>query len=159
MRSNHFDATRARVLRGVLLGAMLLAGAVQSTQAGGGCVAVQLASPFLLPDGSLHPAGKLTLCTIRDYSPIQSFPELRVNGVAVGYVIGLRRGREGPPPADPLVYFRKTAAGELALIGYTAARGSKMITHVLDRDPRLMMASRERTAPDPSWIVVAAMRD
>lgn len=154
MRSNHLEFMRV-----VVLGAMLLAGTVPSTRAGGGCISVQLSSPFLLPDGSWHPAGKLTLCTIRDYSPVQCFHEMRVNGVAVGYVIGVRRGREGPPPPDPLVYFRRTTGGELALIGYTATRGQAMVTHLLDRDPRLKVASRERKAPDPSWIAVAAMRE
>jgi len=84
----------------------------------GECVTAVVESPFRLPDGSLHPAGTLTLCDYGAFSPVDTLHRILVGGSSVGLFRSRRRSAEGGSMAFPEVLFNRAADGNLELLGY-----------------------------------------
>jgi hypothetical protein len=82
------------------------------------CVTVRIEAPFRLPDGIVHPAGALTLCDSRTYSPVSTLHRVLVDGETVGLFQSRRRGTEMGGAAAPEVLFERDLEGVLALVGY-----------------------------------------
>src|SRR5687767_8530061 len=81
-----------------------------------GCVSAKITAPFWLPDGVLHAPGTLTLCNVREFSPISDLHRLAVDGQTVGVFLSRKRVAEGDPVGkSPEVVFERDKAGNLKL--------------------------------------------
>jgi len=119
------------VLSGLAL-ACLATGTAAATR---NCVTVSVPDPLQLPDGSIHPAGSLTLCSARSLSPVTQLHQVSVDGIPVGFLLSRMGLSEGPGPAEPLVTFHRDRKGRLLLIGYAWPAGRHSQTYLL-KDPR-----------------------
>ena len=105
-----------------------------SAASGPGCVRVAIAEPVELPDGTVYPAGNLSLCTGASLSPVTSLQRVSVGGMPVGILLSRSGESEGVPNAAPQVRFRRVASGHLLLVGYAWTSGTTNRTYLL-RDP------------------------
>jgi hypothetical protein len=96
-----------------------------------GCVSVQVDTPFRLPDGLLYPAGALTLCDSRTFSPVDNLHKILVGGSSVGLFVSRRRNAEAGSPTSPEFLFKHAADGNLELIGYTVPRSGRSVAYRL----------------------------
>jgi hypothetical protein len=137
---------------------LLLAGTALAASPGR-CVTAAVPWPFVLPDGSVHPAGTLTLCLSRVHDPVTGLHELRVGRHPIGlYLSRLGRG-EGEP--HPVVVFAPSARGSYRLVGYALPLGDTLETFrfydARTKQARLL-ARAPLLAPDtpPDTVLLAA---
>lgn len=107
-----------------------------------GCVSAKIGAPFWLPDGELYAPGTLTLCNVREFSPIADLHRLAVDGRTVGVFLSRKRLAEGDPAGmSPEVVFERDGAGNLKLLGYSVPEREGIIAF------RIPATSRARQAP------------
>lgn len=114
------NTKRASVLRTLTLGAAVavaFAGASRA-EAGRDCVSGYVPVPFVLPDGSTHPAGELSLCSDRRLSPVRSLHRLAFAGSAVGLFAAQELEAESDA-VRPYLTFHRAPNGDWILIGVT----------------------------------------
>jgi hypothetical protein len=93
------------------------------------CVSARVGSPFRLPDGGLHPAGLLTVCRARTFSPAAEMHLISVNRRPMGMFVS-RNGRgEAVGARDPEIVFRRDGAGNLELLGYSMPTRGRSLVH------------------------------
>lgn len=126
--------TSARVWVGVAV--LLLASGATLLHAGGRCISVEVSSPIVLPDKSVHEEGSLRLCLARAISPVSSIHETYVNGMPISMLLSRDGKSEGPGEPQPYVLFRKVSGERLELIGYAWPAGERMKTFVLSQSAR-----------------------
>jgi hypothetical protein len=117
--------------------------AAASSQA---CVSVRLDAPFRLPDGSVHPAGELTLCDTRAFSPVVSLHQVLVDGSIVGMFQSRRRGTEMSLSAAPEVVFERDPEGTLALVGYILSDSGRSTAFRMKGNGGVFTAARRKEA-------------
>jgi hypothetical protein len=124
------------------------------------CVSVRIDAPFRLPDGTVYPAGGLTLCDTRSYSPIAESHVVYVDGSAVGQFRSWRRATELTEAGAPEVVFEREPGGTLALVGYIVPVGSGSIAFRLKGEGESWQASRRARigggSPAPVAAIIAA---
>jgi len=136
----------------VVLAIILACAGGSSSATSRNCVTVRLVDPLELPDGSVHGAGTLTLCTARSFSPVARLHQVSVDGMPVAVLLSRMGVSEGPAPRDPLVTFRRDRNGRLHLVGYAWPAGRRSQTYLL-QDPRASgpeVASAETAGPGTS---------
>ena len=133
-------------LLGFVLGLVLACIASSSAASAKNCVTVTVVDPLELPDGSIHAAGSLTLCSIKVFSPVAQFHQVSVDGMPVGFLLSRLVVSEGPVPDDPLVTFHRDRKGRLHLIGYAWPAGKRSQTYLL-QDPRPSRGLNQASAP------------
>jgi len=142
---------------GLLVVGLLFCG---TAAARGACVSAQIDQTFVLPDGSEHLAGQLSLCVEATHSPIASLHQMRVDGIPVGLLISRRDVSEARSDESPYMVFTRLDDGRLVLDGYTE-RGSAGTTVYALRAPltrvRTFMLAEAETEPAP--VLVAALLD
>lgn len=116
------------------LGALLLSGSVASA-AESLCVGATVQEPVRLPDGTEHPAGRLTVCLGRVWSPVFSRHRTYIDGMTVSLLISRHSVIKGPSPADPFMTFYREPDGRLRLVGYTLPCHGGMETYRLGQPP------------------------
>ncbi len=109
------------------------------------CVSAEVPGPILLPDGSWHPAGLLTLCRRGDYSPVAAFHETYVDHMPIGLLLS-RRGVSECPAVEPFMVFYRQADGRLRLYGYALPSGDHMTNYFLEPPAGGKAASSLRAA-------------
>jgi len=93
------------------------------------CVSAKVSSPFRLPDGGVHPAGMLTVCRARTFSPVAELHMISVNRRPMGMFVS-RNGRgEAVGERDPEIVFRRDGAGTLELLGYSMPTRGRSLVH------------------------------
>jgi hypothetical protein len=109
------------------------------------CYRATIPAPMVLPDGSLHPAGELRICTTRRLSPVEWLHVTYVGGGAVGAF----RGRDtvierGVEPREPEFVFLRGFDGSLRLFGFTTStpRGARLHKLIPVASPLTAMATR-----------------
>ena len=113
----------------------------------GTCLTVEIAGPIELPDGSIHSARSLTLCMTRVFSPVARLHLVFLDGLPFGLLMSRLGVSEGPGPKEPMVMFRREAAGPLRLVGYAWPRGNRSQTFLLQTPkPR-------KPATDPATVL------
>ncbi len=122
------------------------------------CISATLSEPVLLPDGSEHPGGILTLCLRGDYSPVASFHETYVDRMPVGLFLSHRCVSEGPAEAEPFMMFQREPDGRLRLYGYALPSGDHVAVYLLNQ-PRvgkvnysLRAAAGASSCERPLWV-------
>jgi len=104
------------------------------------CSTVDLDEPFVLPDGSQHAAGKLTLCRAPVSSPSEALYVSYVNRAPIGLLFGRRGRSEAPTDRQPFMMFARDHAGRLHLYGLGVPRQDGTETFRFERFP--LRASR-----------------
>ena len=107
------------------------------------CVTVHMEKPFRLPDGMLYPAGRLSLCDSRTYSPVDHMHRILVGGSSVGVFVSRRRYAEAQLLGSPEILFQHGADGNLDLIGYTVMKSGRSIAYRL-KSQALSFAGSQR---------------
>ena len=110
--------------------ACLTLGGAARADAPARCVSLDVPSPFILPDGTVHPAGGMRLCLDRNLNPVTGIHRVYVEGAPAGYFMSRASKPEAPRNADPLVLFYADA-GRLRLVGYTVTFDGKMFSYRL----------------------------
>ena len=107
----------SRVLFGVVA-ALILPMAATPVRAAGDCVAARIDSEVVLPDGSVHEPGILTICPETKLSPAVRLCSIAVNGRTAG--VWMNRVSEGGRfvSDDGTLSLRRLANGHLALADY-----------------------------------------
>jgi hypothetical protein len=95
------------------------------------CVTVHVDTPFRLPDGMVYPAGVLTLCDSRTFSPVDNLHRILVGGSSVGLFVSRRRSAEARSLGSPEILFRHGADGNLELIGYSVLKSGRSVAYRL----------------------------
>ena len=119
----------------------------------GRCLRAEVPAPIVFPDGSVRPAGTLTLC-VADYSPVAAYHRVSVNGMPIGMLFSQRRVAEQMDSDQPVLLFRKTDAGQLRLLGYVWPSGQQAFAYVLQDEPwdaraQRRIPARETPLPPP----------
>jgi hypothetical protein len=96
------------------------------------CVSAHIDSPFRLPDGVLRPAGVLTLCNTRQFSPVATLHKVLVDRRPVGMFLSRRRNAEGVFGL-PEIFFERDGAGTLELLGYVLPTRGPTVAYRLKR--------------------------
>ena len=94
----------------------------------GGCFRVDLATPFLLPDGSSHEAGTLVLCTDRPLNPAAGTTRMTASGHPSGRLVSRRVRSEIEHLDQPQAVFAREPNGLLRLVGYSEPVGGRVRT-------------------------------
>jgi len=147
-----------RVLsRAALLGLIAISLHGVSAAGTGQCATTRVDEPFVLPDGSEHPAGIVTLCHDRKFNPVSSLHTMYVDHMPVGL---FRSHPEVTDDANETGYFMLFARGAdrpLRLVGYGLPGRGGSRTHVLDR-PRVVVKQfidqAKASAPSNETIVL-----
>jgi hypothetical protein len=130
----------------------------------GSCTSALLEEEVLLPDGSLHSPGTLTICDSREYSPVSTLHATYMNGMPVGMMLSRRGTSEANSDGRPFVLLHRDSGGLLHLYGYAVPAGERMVTYKMQRYGR---SSGHRVArnrgkleakPAPASMLVLAAR-
>ena len=132
-------------------------GHVTQAAAGRTCVTAAVSHAFRLPDGELHPAGKLTLCRTGTFSPVAQLHLISVNRRPMGMFLSHTRLTESLRTGPPEIVFRRDAEGNLVLIGYTLLTRGKSLAHRLAA-PSIAGTSIELEGWNPMPVVAALAR-
>ncbi len=154
---------RASVVRILTLGAAIAVAFAGTSRANAGrdCVSGYVPVPFVLPDGSTHPAGELSLCSDRRLSPVQSLHRLAF----AGSTVGLFAAQEVEAESDavrPYLTFHRAPNGDWILIGITlpAARaGSHSVTARFATPTRVAELVMERAVSASTPLEAAVAED
>ncbi len=97
------------------------------------CISATVSAPILLPDGSEHSAGILTLCPRGEYFPATSFHETYVNRMPVALFLSHSCVSEGLAEGEPFMMFYREPDGSLRLYGYALPSRGHMATYFLEQ--------------------------
>jgi hypothetical protein len=124
--------------------------------ASGTCVTARVDAPFRLPDGVLHPAGALTLCDTRTFSPVADQHVILVDGGSVGLFLSSKRSTEASGRISAEVVFERNPEGYLDLVGYILPASGRSIAYRLrTRSETWPPAGRHRRPAGPVAPVAA----
>ena len=120
----------ARILILVIVVALAASGQTLAARHGV-CASAEVAESVQMPDGSLQPPGRFTLCELQDYSPVASLHSFGVDGRPVAMLVSRRGSGEGPDQQTPFLMFVRDGRGSLHLAGYATPAGDRMVTYQL----------------------------
>ena len=99
------------------------------------CVTARIPEAYVLPDGSRHEPGRLSLCLTENLSPVTGLHRVAVEGHTLGLARSHRTLAESRDVTEPLVLFRRRD-GHLELVGYVVRIDRKTWSYVLaDPEP------------------------
>jgi hypothetical protein len=110
----------------------------------GRCHTAVVEESFRLPDGSVHPPGKVTVCATHKLSPVSHLNAIHVDGMAIGLHRSRRGVSEDVTTDAPFFMLLRDGQGQLHLAGYATPSRNGMVTYEL-MDVR---ARRQGRAPD-----------
>jgi len=160
--SMRFQGSYTVVALAALVVGLLFSG---TAAARGACVSAVIDEPFVLPGGSAHDAGRLSLCIQRTHSPIATLHEMRVDGMAVGLQQSRRGTTEERSSAPPFMVFTRNAEGRLLLDGYAESDSAGTTLYALRvpltrvRTFMLSEADNQGAGGDRDAVILAAMLD
>lgn len=120
-------------LRAVLLAVGLAASASNSWAQSRDCVTSNVTRAFTLPDGSLHAAGRLTICTVEAFTPVVGLHRVWADDDGVSFVMSQFVPAEATADSRPVLLFRCVPGKPLDLVGYVTSSGRKSWSYTLRR--------------------------
>ena len=118
MRTNRSLGVPIRSAAILVIGLALFASAA-SAQDRGACVTAQVPEAFTLPDGSVHVAGKFTLCVHSALNPVAGLHRLSTDAEGTILVKSKRTpAREYVDRRPVLLFYRPAPGAPLDLVGY-----------------------------------------
>lgn len=133
--SRQGQASGARLARVAAIALMITStGATPAVLAdsSGRCLSVEVDAPIVMPDRSVHPSGKLTLCNSVRVTPVASVHKTYVNGQLTGMHLGHQKNSESSE-STPVVFFYRNGLGQLELRGYVFPTRSGNVSYTLAR--------------------------
>ena len=128
---NPLDTPGVRcALVALLLVALWLATPAAVADSSGRCVSVEVDAQIVLPDGEIHPSGRLTLCNSQRVTPVSTVHKTYINGELVGVHLGQQKSSESKETM-PLVFFYRNGIGQLELYGYVFPSRDGDVTYTL----------------------------
>ena len=106
------------LLRFLMAVSMLVAPTIPWAQSVEECLDAHIPAPVLLPDGSTHPAGLLTICRSRNFSPVTAIHRIYMDGRRIGNLLSRAGVSEAPTIAQPFILFYRMSSGSMRLVGY-----------------------------------------
>jgi hypothetical protein len=97
----------------------------------GACVSSNVPEAFTLPDGSMHAAGRLTLCTVQAFSPVVGLHRMWPEGGGASLVMSRRARAETKPDSRPVLLFNCAPGEPLDLVGYVLSDGRRSWSYSL----------------------------
>jgi hypothetical protein len=95
------------------------------------CIRAEIEAPIILPDGTEHAGGTLTMCLERDFSPVVALHEVSIDRVSVGLMRSWRGESEGPAEDAPYLMFVRREDGRLELYGFALPGTGAMQTFLM----------------------------
>jgi len=99
------------------------------------CTTTTLDEPFVMPGGTEHTPGKITLCHGLDYNPTLAMYVGYVDGEPIRMLFGYRGVSEAPTETEPYMTFARDQAGRLHLYGLAIPSRDGMQTFLFDEFP------------------------
>jgi hypothetical protein len=131
---------------------LALAASSASAQDRGTCVTAQVPEAFTLPDGSLHVAGKFTLCVHSALNPVAGLHRLSTDAEGTILVKSKRTLAREYADRQPVLLFFRPAPGEpLDLVGYVVPFDRKTWKYTLKSPEEIRpFESASLGAPTPA---------
>ena len=82
------------------------------------CATATLDEPFVMPGGSEHAPGKLTLCRSANYTPSRAIHVGYVDHRPINMLFSFRGLSEAPTTTEPYMMFSRDESGRLQLYGF-----------------------------------------
>lgn len=114
----------------------------------GSCVVAQVPSPYVLTDGSVHPAGPIRLCVEPASSPAFGVHRIAASDGQATFARSHRARAEGGADVSPAVLFRRGDDGALLLVGYVVPERGTAFRYLMR--PEVVRARRD-APPPPAW--------
>jgi len=90
----------------------------------------------MLPDGSVHAAGRLTVCAVKALNPVVELQRISVDGLGGGLVMSRRARAEAGADSHALLLFLRAPGTPLDFVGYVFPAGRTSWSYTLRRsDP------------------------
>jgi hypothetical protein len=146
----------------LLLTATVLPPGVGTARGGemGTCYVATIREPFAIPEGGMHPPGRLRICESARISPVETIHVVYVDGMPEGAF----RFRVAPTSDRKLAdgsavfLFARQNGGPLRLEGLASRRGTVERT-LVSPSPRMAVPSATGRATVSETVVLAAMQD
>jgi hypothetical protein len=110
-------------------------------QGRGECVTSNVPEAFTLPDGTVHPAGRLTLCTVLALNPVTGVHRVWMEGDGASIVLTRRARAEAGPDTGPAFVFRRVQGAPLDLVGFVVSDGRRTWKYSLRREAERFAAT------------------
>ena len=128
---------RIRIALGVMLAIGLAACASASwAQDRGACITANVPEAFTLPDGSVHDAGRLTVCIHQALNPVVGLHRVRVDGDGDTLAMSHRSRAKEYTDIRPVLLFRHVPGTPLDLVGYVVPFNGMSWSYTLQRSDR-----------------------
>jgi len=112
-------------------------------QGRGICVTANVPEAFTLPDGAVHAAGRLVLCSFKTFSPVVGLHRVWTDGEGAS-LVRIRRTRTAETAETrPVLLFQRASGDLLDLVGYVLPDGGKSWSYAVERSERLAVAGPE----------------
>jgi hypothetical protein len=130
MRGPGFNRNRSFLGAAIFIGLAACA-TTALAQDTGACISATVPEAFTLPDGSVHAAGRITLCTHQVLNPSAGLHTVSVDGDGASLVMS-KRSRPNEFDGDhAAVLFRRVPGEPLELVGYVVPFGRKAWSYTL----------------------------
>ena len=97
----------------------------------GRCITAKVPEAFTLPDGTLHAAGRITLCTHLVLNPVAGLHRIWADGDSASLVMSRRSQPKEFKDDRSSLLFRRDPKGTLDLVGYVVPFNHKAWSYVL----------------------------
>jgi hypothetical protein len=112
-------------------------------QGPGICVTAKVPEAFTLPDGTVHAAGRLVLCSFKTLNPVVGLHRVWTDGEGAS-LVRIRRARAAEnAESRPVLLFQRASGTLLDLVGYVLPDGGKSWSYALERSERIAVAGPE----------------
>jgi len=142
MRRPH-DRNNPTLLGVVLAVGLAFSGSTSWAQTRGDCVTSQVNEAFTLPDGSVHAAGRLTLCTVQEFTPAVGLHRVWTDDDGYRFLMSRLTRAETIADSRPAFLFRCDPGEPLDLVGYVTSSGRKSWSYSLRRSDLTGLAGPE----------------
>ena len=97
----------------------------------GRCITANVPEAFTLPDGSLHAAGRITLCTHLVLNPVTGLHRIWADGDGASLAMSRRFQPKEFKDSRSSLLFRRAPSGTLDLVGYVVPFNHKTWSYAL----------------------------
>ena len=117
----------------------------------GDCVTSKVPEAFTLPDGTLHAAGRLTLCTVQAFTPVVGLHRVWANGDGASFAMSRLTWAEANADNRPVLLFRRVHGWPLEFVGYVWPDERGSWSYALQRVDPAGIAGPEAFGAVRSW--------
>lgn len=151
-----------KLLIGLVL--VLLAAMPAAAQQAGSCVSAEVPWQMEMPDGSIHEPGQVSLCYVREFSPVSGLHALKVDGMPLGMFQSTVARSEEQASIHPVLVLKSDGEGHVRLVAYAWPTERSMDVYWFrgkgqkQRDVRAAAVPLQALQREEEYYVVAASR-